>query len=112
MYRPCNQAEWDLVEQSGFKAWPPRLYYQPIFYPVTNIGYARRVNLWNVKEYGIGYITKFEVSREFADRYETHVVGGSEDTEWWIPSEDLEELNRSIVGKIEIVETHHREDLG
>jgi hypothetical protein len=24
-------------------------------------------------------------------------------TEWWVPAEDLEELNRNIVGKIEVI---------
>lgn len=25
MYRPCNQKEMDLVVESGYKKWPPRL---------------------------------------------------------------------------------------
>jgi hypothetical protein len=37
------------------------------------------------------------------DRYETHRVGGSYHIEWWIPAEDLEELNSNIVGKIEVL---------
>jgi len=33
------------------------------------------------------------------DRYKIQKVGGKNHTEWWIPSEDLEELNDNIVTK-------------
>ncbi|MFD1217209.1 hypothetical protein [Microbulbifer celer] len=39
-YRPVGQKELDLVKESSYKAWPPRLPEQPIFYPVTNEEYA------------------------------------------------------------------------
>ena len=103
MYRPCGQEELDLVIASGYKKWPPRLPWQPIFYPVTNEKYAREVNKWNVGEKGTGYITKFGVRQEFAARYEIQTVGDNYHTEWWIPAEDLEELNRNIVGVIEVI---------
>jgi hypothetical protein len=37
------------------------------------------------------------------DRYEVQKVGEKNHTEWWIPAEDLEELNNNIVGIIEII---------
>jgi hypothetical protein len=46
---------------------------------------------------------RFNVRREFVDRFEVHKVGGEEHTEWWIPAEDLDALNNNIVGKIEVV---------
>ena len=36
------------------------------------------------------------------DRYRVEQVGGAEHTEWWVPAEDLDELNRNIVGLIEV----------
>ena len=36
LYRPVGQAEYDLIVQTGFTAYPPRLPEQPIFYPVLN----------------------------------------------------------------------------
>ena len=36
-------------------------------------------------------------------KYEIQKVGGSIHTEWWIPAEELEDLNSNIVGKIEVV---------
>jgi hypothetical protein len=104
LYRPTGPEELKLVEESGFTTWPPRLPGQPIFYPVTNEQYAREIaGRWNVKDSGAGFVTRFEVRREFIDRYEIKRVGAAHHTEWWIPAEDLEELNKNIVGKIEVV---------
>jgi hypothetical protein len=73
---------------------------------VTNEEYAVEIaSKWNVKETGSGFVTRFEVKREFMQRYEIHRVGSSRHTEWWIPAEDLEELNDNIVGSIEIVQS-------
>ena len=104
MYRPCNQAELDLVVESGNKRLPPRLPGQPIFYPVTNEQYAKEVNAWNKKDFSKGYVTKFEVNKSFVEKYDIQKVGGNYHTEWWIPAEDLEILNDNRVGLIEAVD--------
>lgn len=104
MYRPVGLKELELVKKSGYKKWPPRLPEQPIFYPVTNRNYAKEITKWNCKDYGLGYVTRFKVKKEFANKYEIHQVGSTEHTEWWIPSEDLDELNTNIVGLIEVIE--------
>ena len=36
LWRPTGPTELALVEGSGWRAWPPRLPDQPIFYPVLN----------------------------------------------------------------------------
>lgn len=51
LFRPVGQAERDLIAESGFTTFPPRLPEQPIFYPVTNEGYAAQITRdWNTKE--------------------------------------------------------------
>lgn len=40
LFRPVGQKELDLIRESGFRTFPPRLYFQPIFYPVLNEEYA------------------------------------------------------------------------
>jgi len=93
-----------LVEKSGWRAWPPRLPDQPIFYPVLNEEYATKIARdWNVKASGVGYVTRFEVEKSFIDRYDVQQAGGQTILEYWIPAEDLEDLNRHIVGLIEVV---------
>ena len=62
LYRPVNQKELDLIEQPCYTKFPPRLPEQPIFYPVMNEAYATQISVeWNVPEYGVGDVTKFEV---------------------------------------------------
>jgi hypothetical protein len=56
-----------------------------------------------VAESGAGYVTRFHVKSEFMRNFEIHQVGASHHTEWWIPAEQLEELNDNIVGIIEVV---------
>ncbi len=105
LFRPTGPKELALVAASGYRAWPPRLPEQPIFYPVTNEQYAVEIARdWNVKSDGVGFVTRFEVKAEFMARYPIQRVGGAHHTEWWVPAEDLEELNRNIVGKIEVIQ--------
>jgi hypothetical protein len=109
MYRPTGPEELKLVEESGYKKWPPRLPEQPIFYPVTNEQYAREIaTKWNINESGIGYVTRFKVKKTFMAKYKIEQVGTSHHTEWWVPAEELEELNKNIVGKIEVIGKYHK----
>lgn len=104
LWRPTGPKELALVEASGWRAWPPRLPDQPIFYPVLDEDYAVRIARdWNVKASGAGYVTRFQVTKEFLDAYDVQQVGGETILEYWIPAEDLERLNASIVGLIEVV---------
>jgi hypothetical protein len=108
LFRPTGPEELDLVRKSGFKKWPPRLPDQPIFYPVTNEQYAIEIARdWNVKASGSGFVTRFEVRKDFMDRYKIEQVGAAHHTEWWVPAEDLELLNSQIVGKIEVTREFH-----
>lgn len=106
LYRPVNQVELDLIINDGWTKFPPRLVGQPIFYPVLNEKYAEQITReWNVPSYGIGHVLKFEVDDEFLKRYETQKVGLDHHVELWIPSEELEEMNQNILGKIELIST-------
>jgi len=106
LWRPTGPAELDLLRDNGWKRWPPRLPDQPIFYPVLNEDYAIRIARdWNVPASGEGYVTRFDVRREYLDQYEVHQVGGRTILEYWIPADRLEEFNDNIVGLIQVVHT-------
>ena len=95
------------MEATGWAEWPARLPEQPIFYPVLNEEYATTIARdWNVKATGAGFVTRFDVRKSFLDRYEVHQVGGRAILEYWIPAEDLNELNQNIVGHITVVATY------
>ena len=107
LFRPVGARELELIRQSGFTAFPPRLTGQPIFYPVLEEDYAVQIARdWNTRdsrsEY-VGFVLRFRVNSEFLNRYEIHEVGGKTRREYWVPAEDLSEFNSNIVGKIEIV---------
>jgi hypothetical protein len=104
LYRPVGPKEMALIVASGNREFPPRLPEQPIFYPVLNEEYARQIARdWNIPESGAGYVTRFAVRSDFVARYPVQTVGGSIHKELWVPAEDLAELNRHIVGLIEVI---------
>lgn len=104
LYRPVGPKELELIVASGYREFPPRLPEQPIFYPVLNEEYARQIaREWNVPASGSGYVTRFAVRKEFVARYEEQKVGASVHRELWIPAGELAEMNRNIVGLIEVI---------
>jgi len=116
LYRPVGEAELKLVRESGFRAFPPRLSFQPIFYPVLNEEYATQIARdWNTRDEAsgyVGYVTRFRVRASYLASYEVRQVGGQIHLEYWIPAEELEEFNRNILGEIEVIATFHGERPG
>ena len=107
LYRPVGQAEYDLIAQSGFTAYPPRLPEQPIFYPVLNERYAREIaEKWN-KRYAdsqyTGFVTTFEIDDAYISQFLVQTVGASYHQELWIPAEELENFNHHIIGTISLL---------
>jgi len=110
LYRPVGPKELELVAASGYREFPPRLPEQPIFYPVLNEEYARQIARdWNVPASGAGYVTRFSVRSEFVSKYQVQTVGAGIHQELWIPAEDLPDLNRNIVGSIDVIAEYRRE---
>ena len=71
---------------------------------MLNEDYAVRIARdWNVPASGAGYVTRFEVETAYLDRYDVQQAGGRTILEYWIPAEELDELNAHIVGLIEVV---------
>lgn len=102
----CSFRERRLIKNSGWKAFPPRLPEQPIFYPVVQKEYAYAVRIardWNVPASGAGFVTQFDMDAEYLKQFPEQVAGGQDQTEYWIPAERLDEFNAHIVGAIEII---------
>lgn len=107
LYRPINDKELKLISDSGYAKFPPRLPEQPIFYPVTNIEYARQITVeWNVPAYGCGYVVEFDMNNNYIKKFDIQNVGGEIHNELWIPSEEMDEFNDNIIGKIRLVESY------
>lgn len=113
LFRPIGQKEFELIEQSGFTVFPPRLDWQPIFYPVLSNEYATQIARdWNTKDAAsgyVGYVTRFHVLSDYLAQYDVQIVGAhAVHQEYWIPAEKLDEFNRNIVGKIEVIDRFDR----
>ncbi len=107
LYRPVGEKELELIKQSGFKKFPPRLEWQPIFYPVMNQEYAEQIaNRWNTEDefsgYA-GYVLAFDLPENYIQQYPVQNVGGEIHNELWVPAEVLDDFNDNIVGEIKVV---------
>lgn len=101
-----GEAELALIRDSGWKAFPPRLPEQPIFYPVLDEDYAIQIAMdWNTRDGGKGFVLKFQVEREYLTAYGVQTVGARNHRELWVPAEELSEFNQHIVGTIEVIHT-------
>lgn len=113
LYRPVGIKELALIAASGFTAFPPRLPFQPIFYPVLNFAYAEQIARdWNTKDKAsgfAGFVTKFEIDPVYASRYEVQIVGAKQHQELWIPAEELAEFNQHLIGRIQVVAAYYGE---
>jgi hypothetical protein len=85
---------------------------QPIFYPVLQLEYAEQIARdWNSTRADTGYlgfVTRFDVEDAYAGQFEKRTVGGRQHQELWVPAEDLDEFNRHLVGKIEVIAKYER----
>lgn len=113
LYRPVGKKELELIAESDYKAYPPRLTWQPIFYPVTNFEYAAQIaKEWNTPSEFSGYcgfVTAFDIDADYVSKFDVQNVGGFEHNELWIPSEELAEFCTHIVGKIEVLASFYGE---
>ena len=100
LYRPVGVGELELIFVSGWKRFPPRLEWQPIFYPVLTEDYALQIARdWNTKDAASGYagfVTEFGIDAVYAAQFSEHVVGGKTHRELWVPAEALDVFNTHI----------------
>jgi hypothetical protein len=106
LYRPIGLRELELILNSDSKGYPPRLDWQPIFYPVLNFQYAAQIaGEWNAPdEFSgyVGFVTEFEIDANYVSKFNVENVGSFEHNELWVPSEELAEFNSHIVGHIQV----------
>lgn len=107
LWRPVGRKELEKIKASGMRAFPPRLPEQPIFYPVLSFEYAEKIARdWNSAredhDYA-GFVVSFEIDDAYASRFPAQIAGGAECKELWVPAEELDEFNRHIIERIEVV---------
>lgn len=114
LYRPVGETELLLIAESNFKSFPPRLEWQPIFYPVLNEEYASEIaSKWNTEdEFGnyLGFVTEFKIQEEEFNKYKVQNVGGKIHDELWVPAEELNNFNSKIEGHIKVNKVYFGEN--
>lgn len=112
LYRPVGLTELEMIATSGFRRFPPRLPEQPIFYPVLNFDYVEQIARdGNTKSAPYaGFVTKFVVDDDYVSRFPVQTVGTQVHQELWVPAEELEEFNRQITGRIEVIASYYGAD--
>lgn len=88
------------------KQFPPRLFWQPIFYPVLNFKYAAEIaeqwNRGNPDSDGVGFVTAFDISEDYFKKFQIQTVGLPYHQELWVPAEQLDEFNHEIINGIRV----------
>ncbi|MGR9237310.1 ADP-ribosylation/crystallin J1 [Rhizobium leguminosarum] len=106
LWRPVGPEELALIRDLGMRGFPPRLPDQPIFYPVLSEDYAIKIARdWNVPRSGSGFVTKFEVRKDYLADHAVQEAGGRALLEYWIPGEEMDQFNAAIIGTIEVTKT-------
>lgn len=105
LWRPVGERELELIEASGWRAFPPRLPEQPIFYPVLSFDYAEQIARdWNARNGDEGFVVTFKVEDTIAARFPAQIAGAEAvHRELWVPADELASFNDAIVGQIEVV---------
>jgi len=113
LYRPVGLKELELIAASAFRAFPPRLPWQPIFYPVLTREYATSIaRNWNTTDPAsgfAGFVTAFGVEDDYVRKFPVQQVGGASILELWVPSEELEEFNGHLTGPTRVIESYYGE---
>jgi hypothetical protein len=113
LYRPIGQKELDLIKDSDYRFFPPRLSWQPIFYPVLDYEYACTIaREWNTNDDAngnVGYVTQFEISEDYFKNFEIQNVGSHNHNEIWVPAEELSIFNSKISGGIKVIKAFYGE---
>lgn len=109
LYRPTGANELALIIDSGMKRFPPRLFWQPIFYPVLNVEYATEIaERWNMRDPesdGVGFVTAFEIPEDYVNKFPIQTVGLCHHQELWVPAEELEDFNDKIANGIRVLKS-------
>lgn len=110
LYRSVGPGQLKCIVESGWKKFPPRLHWQPYFYPMLHEAFAHKIaSQWNVKQSGVGYVLRFKVRKQYLDSLPIYIIGGPEHKEYRIASHELSDLNDNLVGSIELMATYKEE---
>ncbi len=111
LYKPLSPTQLAMVINSNWRRFTPDTLQQRLFYPKINLRYAEQIaRQWNAVQFTAGYVVSFKVPLVFMTRYDIQTVGYDEHREYKVPIGELDLLNDTIFGKIEIVSAFTTDD--
>ncbi|MCW3167844.1 ADP-ribosylation/crystallin J1 [Chryseobacterium sp. 09-1422] len=100
LYRPVGEKEMVLILESNFKKFPPRLEWQPIFYPVLDESYASEIaEKWNTRDEAgnyLGFVTQLQINI-LPRMSEQEIIMSC-----GCRQKKLDKFNQAIIGSIEV----------
>ena len=106
LYCPVGLREVERIAASGFHRFPPRTPDRPIFRATPARDAAEAIARdWHTRDDASGYagfVMRFEVRDSLLDRYPLRAADDSGRRELRVPADELDELDRAIVGTIRV----------
>jgi hypothetical protein len=110
LFRPVGFGELQLVRNSGWTRFPPRLPDEPIFYPIGDEDDAIQIaRTWSLKTGVSCYVLRFAVDVTFLTRHPLQRARNAAQREYRILAGGLEELDDHILGAIELIASFYKE---
>ena len=104
LYKSLSPVQLAQVINLEWKAFPNADPGQRIFAPKLYREYAEMLaRQLEMASFSAGYVVMFNLAQAFLERFEVESVAYEEHAEYRIPVSALGELNRAIVGRIELV---------
>lgn len=103
LWRPVGPEELKQIEDAGMMAFPPSSSEQSVFYPKSTKNHAIEVaREWNAPVYGKGFVVCVDVRKDLFDHLKVSHTRENAQQEFWLPLEDIEALNASLMGRIKV----------
>lgn len=104
LYKSLSPVQLAQVVSLGWRAFPAMDDDQQIFAPKLHQAYAEMLaRQLEMAHFQAGYVVRFTLGNDFLQRFTPVSVAYREHEEYRIPVRSLAELNRAIVGRIELV---------
>lgn len=104
LFRAVGPRELAFVESSGFRALPRPPAWRPSLSLLCEESYARMLaREWCPLDEGEGRVLRLRVREAFLARHPARPVGGTPHLEHRVPAEEVDDLNASLDGPIELV---------
>lgn len=104
LYKSLSPVQLATVINTDWRSFPTSLPDQKNFSPKLNKSYAEMLaRQMEAAYHTAGYVVAFQLQKSFIDQFELQTISYQEHYEYRIPVNQLEQLNRALIGQIKLV---------